>query len=90
MASNIHIVNSYKVSKHRFESVLATFTDADAQVVKMNRSMRSLCAEWSVHNFLYRIGIERERTASVDLDYPCDKPEWLYCLFGAISWLFIE
>lgn len=87
--SNIHIHESYKVSKRSFKAVLATFTDAEAREVKAHRSTYSLCAEWACHNFLYRIGIARERTKDVDLDYPCDKPEWLYIVLGTIVKLFI-
>lgn len=90
MASNIRIVDSYKVSKHRFESVLATYTDVQAMEVKTHRSLFSLKMEWATHNFLYNLGVKRERTKNVDLDYPCDKPEWVYCVMGTLIWIFIK
>ena len=88
--SNIHIEDSYKISKHSFEAVLATKQDAEAQEVKAHRSAYSLKMEWATHNALYALGIARERTKDCDLDYPCDKPAWLYCIIGSLVWLFIK
>ena len=67
---NIHIPESYKVSKRDFECRLAALTDADALEVKAHRSMRSMCREWACHNFLYNLGILRDHTESVDINWP--------------------
>ena len=88
--ANIHIADSYKVSKHSFKAVLATYTDSEAQDVKAHRSTYSLLMEWATHNWLYSLGIARERTKDCDLDYPCDKPAILYCIIGTLVWLFIK
>lgn len=90
MASNIHIVDSYNVSKHRFESVLATYTYEQAVEVKAHRSLFSLKMEWATHNFLYNLGVKRDRTKDCDLNFPCDQPEWLYCIIGTLVWIFIK
>ena len=45
--------------------------------------------EWTVHNVLYRLGIKRAQTKDVDMDLPCDKPEWLYEVLGVLCWIFL-
>ena len=91
MASKIRIKDSYKVSKHRFESVLATYTDAQAMEVKAHRSLFSMKMEWASHNLLYSLGLFRSHTKDVDLDDPMkwwEKP--VYPVVGLIAWLFIK
>lgn len=91
MTSNIHIVDSYKVSKHRFESVLATYTEEQAVEVKAHRSLFSLKMEWATHNFLYNLGAKRERTKDVDLNYPQKLWEKVaYPILGIFAWLFVK
>ena len=87
--ANIHIEDSYKVSKNSFNTILATFVDSDSLSVKAHRSPFSLRSEWAVHNFLYSLGLWRGKTKDVDLNYP-NKWEWLYCIIGALVWLFIK
>lgn len=87
--ANIHIENSCKVSKHSFKAVLATYVDMDATEVKAHRSLYSLRAEWAVHNALHSLGLWKERTASVDLNYPC-KWAWAYVIIGTIVMPFIK
>lgn len=96
MDGNIHITDSYKVAKRDFEKVLlGREWDAYAEcnqseiVVFQNRIHFSLKMEWACHNFLYNLGIARERTASVDLNYP-NKWEWLYIIGGIAVWLFVR
>lgn len=86
----IHIEDSYKVGGFSFCEVLRGIRDLTmGETIVFNaRSLFSLAMEWSVHNLLYKFGIERERTKDVDLDYPCDKPEWLYCVLGLLGWVF--
>ena len=59
-------------------------------VVFENRSRFSLKMEWAVHNFLYKIHYKREQTKDVDLDDPCDHPEWIYEILGCLVWIFIR
>lgn len=88
---NVHIPDSFEVSKWCFEDVLCRIRGhyPDSEVWK--RSMRSLCAEWACHNALYGLGIARSRTKDVDLDY---HPKWymsaLYWFLGAVVWPFIK
>ena len=35
---------------------------------ELDRSLESMRVEWAVHNFLYKLGISRDRTGDVDLN----------------------
>lgn len=85
--ANIRIDYSALVSKKHFDRVLSQYANTE---VMQHRSLFSLKMEWAVHNFCYMIGYKRERTRDVDLDYPCDKPEWIYKICGMICWIFIK
>lgn len=87
--ANIHIPDSYKVSKHSFKAVLATYVDIEATEVKAHRSLYSLKCEWAVHNALHSLGLWKERTKDVDLNYPC-KWAWAYVIIGTIVMPFIK
>ena len=84
------ISNSYKISKKDFQKVLDYCKSENKDAKIFNRTDRSLKAEWAVHNFLYNINYKRNQTKDVDLDYPCDKPEWVYKILGSLVWLFIK
>ena len=88
--ANLHLVDSYQVSKHKFQSTLNSIHALHPKSEVWERSMFSLRMEWGFHNFLYMIGYKRERTKDADLDYPCDKPEWIYELLGMLVWIFIK
>ena len=87
--SNIHIKDSYRISKHSFKAVLATYNDKQAKDVKSHRSLYSLQMEWAVHNCLYSLGLYKNRTKDVDLNYP-NKWAWLYCIIGTLVYPFIK
>lgn len=97
MNGNIHIENSYKVRKKDFDKTLDGIRETAYKerneselAVFNNRSRFSMKCEWAVHNFLYSIGLWRERTKDCDIDFPCDKPEWIYCIIGCLVWIFIK
>lgn len=85
--ANIHIDYSAMVPKKQFDRVLSQYANTE---VMQNRTRFSLKMEWACHNFLYRIGYKRDQTRDVDLDYPCDRPEWLYIVCGILCWIFID
>lgn len=87
--NNIHIDESHKESKRYFAPALVWIKEQHPGLNVWNRSMKSLQREWATHNLLYAIDFRRDQTGSVDLDYPCDKPEWVYNVLGFIAWLFI-
>ena len=71
-SSNIHIEDSYTVESRKairdaVKSLRVAYPD---HIVMLHRTDCSLISEWVAHNRLYRLGIEKERTRSVDLDYP--------------------
>ena len=98
MTGNIHIEDSYKISKWDFDCTLRDIHWEALRggyesklIVFYNRSYFSLKMEWTVHNALYNLGIERERTKDVDLNYP--QKLWekiLYPIGGILTWLFIK
>ena len=87
--NNIHIVDSYMISKREFEPRLLVIKSLYPSCNVWQRKMSSLKREWATHNLLYALHIYRSRTKDVDLNYPC-KYEWLYNIVGAIAWIFIK
>ena len=90
--NDIIIFDSYKVWKCRMRRVLREIRShilPGECVVFEKRSIFSMKMEWICHNFLYRIGYERERTRDADLDNPCDRPEWQYIVCGLLVWIFV-
>ena len=55
------------------------------------RTPFSIKTEWATHNALYALGIRREQTKDLDLNYPQKVWERLaYPFVGCIVWLFIK
>ena len=84
------ILDGWKVSKRDFQRELDGIKKNEGAIPIFRRSDFSLKMEWAVHNFLYCIGYQRERTKDADLDNPCDKPEWVYEVLGVLVWLWIK
>ena len=72
---NIHIEDSWQIRSRR------SISDAVAEANSIlddnsidspfdNRTEKSMVREWVAHNNLYRLGIKKRRTGSVDLNYP--------------------
>ena len=69
---NIHVEDSYLVESRKviskvIKDLRLAYPD---HTVMLHRTDCSLVSEWVAHNRLYKLGIERERTRSVDLDWP--------------------
>lgn len=85
---NLHIPDSYKVCRFKMRSILKEIREKNRKLPKnlqslvFDRSLFSLKMEWIAHNALYFIGYKRDHTKDVDLDNPCDRPEWQYKLAG--------
>jgi len=84
----ITIFDSHRVGKFRMMGELRRLRSFNPGHIVWERCLSSLYLEWICHNFLYMVGYERERTKDVDLDNPCDQPEWLYIVGGMIVWPF--
>ena len=72
--NNINIENSYKItSKKEIREILDyIIVHRECEVTK-HRTLDSMLNEWVAHNNLYILHIARERTGSVDLNYPQEK-----------------
>lgn len=84
------IYDSHRISKFRLMGVLKDIKTEAPWSKVWKRCMFSLYCETIYHDFLYMCHIQRERTKDVDIDYPCDHPEWLYCILGVAFWLFVK
>lgn len=70
-SNNIHIKDSYDIKKRsEMKEILYAiqYKRPDCNVFK--RSYNSMISEWRTHNRLYRLGYKKNRTGSVDLNYP--------------------
>ena len=72
--NNVHIEDSY-LMKNPFEmrqtlNEVRKLTEKYHYTVLEERSNCSLIREWIAHNNAYTIGYKRERTGSVDLNFP--------------------
>lgn len=70
-SNNIHIKDSYDIKKRsEMKEILYTiqYKRPDCNVFK--RGYNSMISEWRTHNRLYRLGYKKNRTGSVDLNYP--------------------
>lgn len=85
--NNIHIPDSYKVRNvNTMRAVLLRekALHPDCEVFK-HRTTESLVREWRAHNRLYRLGIFKNRTKDVDLEWP--QTWWMkvgYFILGAL------
>lgn len=68
--NSIKIINSYKITKKSDMNAIVKLIRAEALKLgfKYRRSNSSWVTEWRAHNYMYDKGIERVRTASVDLN----------------------
>lgn len=65
----VKVVNSYQVTdRYRIKEILFDF-HLEHLDIKFNRSVKLLIKEWVTHNRLYKLGIKRDRTKDVDLEY---------------------
>lgn len=87
---NIHIVDSYQISKHDMYNVLNEIQEENPTIFVWNRTMYSLKCEWITHNFLYRLGLWKSHTKDVDLNIPCDLPDFIYIIIGTLIQLFVK
>ena len=89
--TNIHLESSFKVHKKAFESELLAMREQHPDSLVWNRTIRSLKREWATHNAFYALGIFRERTAHMDLNWPQGRLFRIgYALIGTLVWPFIK
>lgn len=83
------IYDSYVISKWDFCEILEHIRFVEGDI---NRTNLSLILEWSVHNFLYKIGYKRDRTKDTDFELPLTDIKQIigYWIFGWFCWLLIH
>ena len=90
-SNNIKLKSSFEVSKEDFERELLAMRERHPESQVWNRSIDSLKREWAAHNAFYAMGIYRNRTALMDLNWP---QLWFvrlgYAILGKIAWPFIK
>lgn len=84
----IHIKDSYKVTSGTDMEVALRHIHQSSEYVELqhhgyNRSFASELREWKGHNILYRFGILRDRTGSVDIDQ--NEPKWRRVIYALLS-----
>lgn len=84
------IFDSCDVPKKDFQKTLNQIKAIHGNQPIFLRTDKSLIRELAVHSFCYMIGYKRARTKDCDLDFPCDKPEWVYIALGWLVWPFIK
>ena len=87
----VKIFDAHLVPKARYEPELNVIRYYHPTCRLWKRSIGSLRREWAAHVLAYNLGIRRDKTADVDLDY---EPRWYHNLFygvaGTIALLFIK
>ena len=89
--NNIHLDSSFLVRKDDFESELNALREQHPESQVWNRSIESLKHEWATHNAFHAMGIFRNRTGHMDLNWP--QPWFVrlgYAILGRIAWPFIK
>lgn len=75
LSGNVHILHSCDAS---YAEIKRTVCSEEFRLehpgLFANRSSKSIVREWVVHNAMYRLGLFRSRTESVDLNWPL--PWW--------------
>ena len=83
-ADNVHIPNSYRYSREEVEDFVKDAKPKHPSCLPLQkRSKRSLLREWAAHKLAYLVGFKRERTASVDLNYP--QRWWVKVLYFVVG-----
>lgn len=82
--NNIRIIDSYLMTdRNEMREILYTIQYKHPECKVFQRSYKSMIAEWVAHNRLYKLGIEKDRTGTVDINYPLKWYEELfYRIFG--------
>ena len=84
----LHIENSYLITgengiRQTLDFIHASRMYEDLKAAGYNRTLESECQEWKAHNFLFKIGYKRGRTAHVDIDN--NEPKWRRFIYAVLS-----
>jgi hypothetical protein len=67
--NRVKLIDSYLVSKARYETELNVVRYLNPTCPLWKRSVGSMCREWATHNLLYALRIKRSKTADCDLEF---------------------
>lgn len=87
-SNNTHIEDSYKIkSIDDMQNILWELQLRVSNRMAINkRGIWSMTHEWRAHNLLYSLGIQRDRTKSVDLDI--NQPWYIRLAYPIISMFY--
>lgn len=81
---NVHIPDSYRYRREEVEDFVKDAKPKHPSCLPLQkRSKGSLLREWAAHKLAYLVGFKRERTASVDLNYP--QRWWVKVLYFVVG-----
>ena len=87
----IKLIGSCLVPKSRFKLELDRIRNLHPTCHLWIRSDNSIRREWALHNWAYSLGIKRDKTADVDLNFEQKWYEKLgYFIIGSIAMLVIK
>ena len=91
LSNRIKLFDSCFISKHTFQYQIDTSRNLHPTCHLWIRSDSSIKREWAAHNWAYSLGIKRDKTADVDLDF---EQKWYvklaYFIVGSIALLVIK
>jgi len=88
--ADLCIYDSYKIKKKDFKPTLVAIQEREPNYAVWKRGKNQMCLEWATHNALWHLHILRDRTGTVDLDYPQSFLERAaYAIVGCLVWIFI-
>lgn len=84
----IHIENSYLIRGKEMIARYLSYIHSSEEYKSFlragfNRTPRSQINEWAAHNVLYRLGFQKHRTGSVDINQ--NEPTWRKILYAILS-----
>ena len=88
--NNTSILDSYKVKRPSdMKSIIKKIRVASPENYAINRRNEfSMVNEWRAHNLLYTLGIEKRRTASVDLNI--GQPWYINLAYTIVSLFYLH
>ena len=84
------ILDSYKVRniKDMSDIIYGIRSHATKDMAVFSRSISSMIAEWRVHNLLYELNIQRDRTKDVNLN--SNQPWYIKAIYYIISPFYLH
>ena len=83
LSNRVKIIDSYKITnRQRMKEILYAIQHNHPEI-KFNRDYDDLVHEWVAHNRLYKLGVKRDKTKDVDLEFIQSKCQTLlYKIIG--------